>query len=672
MKFCRIQTYFIITLFMFLALPGMAQKISVANFYLAETDLTANTEGSIVYDQDGNKCALIKVETTQNGFSFDGGYLGIVKVEQHPGEMWLYVPHGLKRLTISHPQLGILRNHDLGLSVQKARTYIMQLTTDRVMTAVYDDSRSQVLELNVSPVNATVILNGVRENADSQGRIVKELSFGSYDCRVMAENYHPHEETIVISDPNNPHVVNISLKQAFGYLEIQAEDEYNGADVYVDDNKVGTMPMERIPMKSGMHKVTISNPLYLPYQANVTIQDSAVYQLHPDKLVSNHAIVTIHAVEDATIWVDGERKGTSVWSGALTIGSHTVECRKESHRHTVKEIKINSTNPVTFDCEAPQAIYGTLHATSTPADADVYIDGEKVGMTPFLQQTVLIGEHKILFAKEGYKSEEQTIVVNEGETSHLSVELSDYCNMQLTSDPSNSTVYLNGDYKGTTPLNIQIVSGNYRLNLSHDGYSIYNKTVRLDGSVTNKHIKLKRNFVEPNEFYMGANYRMNALAGMEYNVGFYLSNVNIECGLITSNWESDKVYWYKNGSEEMPTSTTYEMMGYSIRGGYGIRLCNRIRLTPQIGINHIKLKENKEYFDKEIYADKANATMGVFALNIDCALKKRIKLSLSPEYSILISQSKGFKAINSACNIESSFAGFGMEMGVYLYLIWRK
>ena len=132
---------------MFLALPGMAQKISVANFYLAETDLTANTEGTIVYDQNGDKCALIKVETTQRGFSFDGGSLGITKVEERPGEIWLYVPHGLKRLTVSHPQLGILRNHDLGLSVQQARTYILQLTTDKVVTAVFDDSHTQMLEL---------------------------------------------------------------------------------------------------------------------------------------------------------------------------------------------------------------------------------------------------------------------------------------------------------------------------------------------------------------------------------------------------------------------------------------------------------------------------------------------------------------------------------------------
>lgn len=645
----------------------MAQKMSVANFYLAETDLTANTEGTIVYDQNGDKCALIKVETTQRGFSFDGGSLGITKVEERPGEIWLYVPHGLKRLTISHPQLGILRNHDLGLSVQKARTYILELTTDKVVTAIFDDSKTQILELTVSPPNAEVIINGMRETPDENGRIVRKLSFGSYNCRVLSENYHTYEGTITINDPNNPHIVNVSLKQAFGYLEIQAEDEYNGADVYVDDNKVGTMPMERIPMKSGMHKVTISNPLYLPYETNVTIQDSTVYPLRPDKLVSNHAIVTIEAIDDATVWVDNERMGEGTWKGPLALGNHVIECRKNGHRSTSKQVNIASTNPQTFSCEALQPIYGTVHATSTPNNVDVYIDGKKVGSTPFITQTVLIGEHKILFSKDGYKSEEKTIVVNEGESNTLSVELSNYCNIHLTSNPSFAKVYLNDEYKGMTPINIQTVSGMYNLRLEEKGYSNYDKNVHLDASTSNMHVKLKRNHIKRNEFYLGVGYRVNTLAGFEYGVGWYIYNVNMELGIITSNTKSDKVYWYKNESEDIPTSTTYDFGGYSARIGYGFRLGNRIRLTPQLGINHVVLKEKTAENDYYTYADGAYSTKGVVALNLDCALGKMFKLSLAPEYSVSMDDSMGYQKISSVIDLEKQSSGFCMKMGAYLY-----
>ena len=59
-----------------------AQDISVKSFRLLETDLTANTEGTMKRDQNNEVSALIKVVTTETGFAFDGGMLGIVGTEQ--------------------------------------------------------------------------------------------------------------------------------------------------------------------------------------------------------------------------------------------------------------------------------------------------------------------------------------------------------------------------------------------------------------------------------------------------------------------------------------------------------------------------------------------------------------------------------------------------------------
>ena len=47
-----------------------AQKISVSRFVLDESDLTAQNKSTSVEDQNGDKCALIRVQTTQKGFSF--------------------------------------------------------------------------------------------------------------------------------------------------------------------------------------------------------------------------------------------------------------------------------------------------------------------------------------------------------------------------------------------------------------------------------------------------------------------------------------------------------------------------------------------------------------------------------------------------------------------------
>ena len=97
-----------------------AQELAVQSFVLAETDLTANTPGTIVKDQNGNVCALIKVETTQKGFTFDVGVLGVMSVVEQPGEIWVYVPFGVRKITVQHPQLGVLRDYQIPCAIKRA------------------------------------------------------------------------------------------------------------------------------------------------------------------------------------------------------------------------------------------------------------------------------------------------------------------------------------------------------------------------------------------------------------------------------------------------------------------------------------------------------------------------------------------------------------------------
>ena len=173
-----------ILLFLVLVLPvsAYAQKISVSHFALAENDLTANSRGTTVLDQNGDKCALIRVQTTQKGFVFDVGSAGIQKVDDnHTGEIWVYVPFGVRHISIRHPQLGSLNNYNFPISIQKARTYIMEITTEKVFINRFDDTRKQDLHVRVVPANATFSLNGMNIKLDSKGEaIVEALSFGTH------------------------------------------------------------------------------------------------------------------------------------------------------------------------------------------------------------------------------------------------------------------------------------------------------------------------------------------------------------------------------------------------------------------------------------------------------------------------------------------------------------
>lgn len=123
---------FIITALLCLIYTDMrSQEFKVASFRLLETDLTARVHP--VTDLNGEACALIKVQMDK-GFTFSGP-LGIVKRIDQVAEIWLYVPAGTKRLTISHPQWGMIRDYELPTELKGKTTYEMQLEAIRQKVA---------------------------------------------------------------------------------------------------------------------------------------------------------------------------------------------------------------------------------------------------------------------------------------------------------------------------------------------------------------------------------------------------------------------------------------------------------------------------------------------------------------------------------------------------------
>jgi len=103
-----------------------AQQITVKSFDIMTNDLEARTNP--VEDQNGDKCAIIKIETTITGFNFDGDMLGIKKIKEDIGEIWIYVPPKSKSLTIKHAKYGILRSYAYPLKIEPETVYIMKLS----------------------------------------------------------------------------------------------------------------------------------------------------------------------------------------------------------------------------------------------------------------------------------------------------------------------------------------------------------------------------------------------------------------------------------------------------------------------------------------------------------------------------------------------------------------
>lgn len=116
---------------------------------------------------------------------------------------------------------------------------------------------------------------------------------------------------------------------------------------------------------------------------------------------------------------------------------------------------------------------GSITVTSTPTGATIYLDGSYKEATPATLSNVPVGSHTIKFTKSGYNDISKTVMVSSGNTATISGTLiQETGSIIVSSDPSGANVYLDGIYKGTSPLTIDGVAlGDHKIKLTRNGYT---------------------------------------------------------------------------------------------------------------------------------------------------------------------------------------------------------
>ena len=256
-----------------------AQSLSVESFRLLENDLTANTYGTMEYDQNGQVSALIKVQTLEKGFVFDGGMLGIVKVDQKAGEMWVYVPYGLQRITIAHPDFGVLRDYYFPIPIEKARTYELKLiatrpepTPEKVSETKREEPSLNTM-VNVSFDNemstSDIYINGMKLATGSWKGL---LTATSYLVEVKQRGYNSYTTTITLRPDAPTQRIKIpALEPYTGTISVSCNPK--DADVYIDGYFAGTSPLKKEGVPVGEHSVELRMKGYSSYKTSVSITE---------------------------------------------------------------------------------------------------------------------------------------------------------------------------------------------------------------------------------------------------------------------------------------------------------------------------------------------------------------------------------------------------------------
>jgi hypothetical protein len=113
-----------------------------------------------------------------------------------------------------------------------------------------------------------------------------------------------------------------------------------------------------------------------------------------------------------------------------------------------------------------------LFVSSQPANADVYLDGVRIGMTPDLDVVLLRpGRYQLELRKEGFLPEVRTVELRSGATTFEHVPLAPiHGGSILVESTPSAEVFLGGVSQGFTPLFIPAPPGAPTVRLERDGF----------------------------------------------------------------------------------------------------------------------------------------------------------------------------------------------------------
>ena len=135
-----------------------------------------------------------------------------------------------------------------------------------------------------------------------------------------------------------------------------------------------------------------------------------VYELVLGMETATLVIRTIPA--EAEIFIDNQKVGTGYASKSVSIGvEHHYKVQCTDYWPKEGQVYFDQRDEKQIDVVL-EANYGYITIKTEPDGADVFVDGKKVGVTPYMLEKISFGQHRVELQKAGYEKSVKVVVIN--------------------------------------------------------------------------------------------------------------------------------------------------------------------------------------------------------------------------------------------------------------------
>lgn len=352
------------------------------------------------------------------------------------------------------------------------------------------------------------------------------------------------------------------------------------------------------------------------------------------------------SMAEAEIWINDQMYGRGTWTGDLVAGTYQIDVKREGYQPRSMVITVTANDERTFNVPEPTPVIGHIQIQSTPGNATIYVDGVEVGKTPHLHRGVSGGVHKVEIRMDGYQTYETSVTVENSKVAQVNANL------------------------------ISLGGRAVNRGRSRDMYDEPDRRRDIN-QLRQEGMNLKVPVYGRSSFYLGAFCTPGELFSYGAQVGFYVSNFNVQ-GEFGIHERSIQGYWVASGaSKESVEGSTFEYVWqfdntFSVKIGFGIRVARTVRLTPQVGgvVTNLKSSKDELYESEDDNSQKHTFVAGAQgALKLEWIPSRHVSLFAAPSYSSPIIKGEIAKLFDENDNSVSKYAG-GFKVYAGLNLIF--
>jgi serine/threonine protein kinase len=464
--------------------PATLEGLSIGKRYIVRIE----KEG---YGPEDREVRIVSPETVSVNFTLSEPK-GVINIITDPPGAAIMLDNKLTGETTPH----MLENLPVGIDIRITLSkpgyedfeQILTLTSTKpqklsTKLAVLEEKFGSIT-VDSEPEVASISVDGISTGRTTPATIAN-LEPGSRKIELNLEGYETWQTSVVIRANTTENVSATLSKKELTRAEIEPSEESKPeeptADIKAEKSDEDKEDKKEAPAKASLR---INST---PSGARIFIDKESTGKTTPtvlDKLKVG-----------ATYNIRLELKGYKPAFSKKMINKESESLSLRMVPEDAKPAPTPTTEPVaqptpqpapTF--QAPSSEPGKIKISTTPSDADVFINSEYKGKSP-ITVSVPPGQVNVLVNKDGYARHSQSITVQPGKTASLtSIRLGDlYGEVSLITNPPRAQVIFDGQaIPAKTPVTVRKVrtDRNHTVSIQMPGYQTWSTTFSMEGQTT--------------------------------------------------------------------------------------------------------------------------------------------------------------------------------------------